>query len=540
MSQTLVVAPSITFEQLGNQIASQGWKRRGAPTDVLTAAAAQEPEFAFWSRADDEGEITYRFDAEAKLRVVEIRGEHAAQHADEITQRVPTLTPEDVRRLLQSTEREEILRGLLAVEALQALPLLEQVALLGSHRDAAIANTATEVFGKLVPRAIEIGARKLAEEKAQRPDRSALFPHLGDAGQRRQILRWLIHDNTEANEHIIGVLRSALEDADWEVRATAILAAVRLKASALGKLIRRVALPESSRSGLGTMDRRILEGLRRTALLLLAGQVPPPPDYDLQAHTREAMPAHMLRCVAGLPVRWHDRVFLFVHSLTEPVAPCEPLPDKLPGALEEKRGRYYLSKTGIELIWVPPVAHWLGDDLEHKLPSNPIREVKPSSGFFAARQLLTRALVRRIDPHTFDGHEPEQPREPTEAGEATRPIDYYTGSWWEAQTICALISQLENVKMTLPTADEWEMIARGPDGRRFPWGNALERNMLDLPSPWGAQHAVGVVGQWTATVAAPAAEMVTCGGSRELRCAVRNPRPPVSTDIGLRPVVRIA
>jgi hypothetical protein len=37
----------------------------------------------------------------------------------------------------------------------------------------------------------------------------------------------------------------------------------------------------------------------------------------------------------------------------------------------------------------------------------------------------------------------------------------------------------------LPTSDELEMATRGPDGRRFPWGNAREPGWRRAPSAWG-------------------------------------------------------
>ena len=37
----------------------------------------------------------------------------------------------------------------------------------------------------------------------------------------------------------------------------------------------------------------------------------------------------------------------------------------------------------------------------------------------------------------------------------------------------------------LPTSDELEMATRGPDGRRFPWGNAREPGWRKASSAWG-------------------------------------------------------
>ncbi len=360
------------------------------------------------------------------------------------------------------------------------------------------------------------------------PHKSALFATSGDANKRRQILRWLIHSQESANEHVTAVLRTALEDPDWEVRITAVFAAARLNARELGPLIQKVNLPRTSREGLDRTEQSMLRALRNAALALLAGQQPPA-DTQIPPTTRETMQAHLLRCVAGLPVKWHDRVFLRVLSLTQPVMPFNsPGPQDLPPGVTIQEGCYYLTKTKLELVWVPPVPHWLGaeaDELGKALP-NPIRQVIPETGFFISRWPIDRDLTRQINPGS-NGQE-------TEGG----GMDYHTCSWSKAQELCASLSQYEDLIITLPTTDEWEMAARGPDGRRFSWGNGLEHDAQRLASPWGGQVMMGIMGQWTSTLVKPG-QPIVCGGPDQPHCALRRIVTPDASDIGFRPVIRL-
>ncbi len=45
-------------------------------------------------------------------------------------------------------------------------------------------------------------------------------------------------------------------------------------------------------------------------------------------------------------------------------------------------------------------------------------------------------------------------------------------------------SRAAGVALRLPTPDELEMAVRGPDGRRYPWGNGRDEGWRRAPSPW--------------------------------------------------------
>jgi formylglycine-generating enzyme required for sulfatase activity len=108
--------------------------------------------------------------------------------------------------------------------------------------------------------------------------------------------------------------------------------------------------------------------------------------------------------------------------------------------------------------------------------------------------------------------------QPNNHGGATPGSDDYPviGVNWDAATAyCAWLSAKTGKRYRLPTEAEWEKAARGTDGRRYPFGNSIDRTQANFvyaqtfdtvmpvgsltagASPYGAFDMAGNLMEWT-------------------------------------------
>ncbi|RKH20065.1 hypothetical protein D7X74_05125 [Corallococcus sp. CA047B] len=491
-SPTLVARPDFTFEALDRVLEGLGWFLQSeSQTPPLIPG---EPELAVYVHRAKGTELQYSFNPVVRLRVLQLHGRDAVEGWNAVRRQVPVLDAPALAALLASRETKDVLLGLLATGELRERSSLERVAALRFHPEESVSRTAERVHAQLVPAGVPEAFQVLEAEKRAHPERSVLFAHLPGEEQRRQVLRWLIQDHPRSNPHIDAVLNSALVDADAEVRVTAVMTAARLQARAVIPALVAAKMPTSTREGADPRDRLFYSGLRDLVAGVLAGR-PLPPEGSPK---RERM-APLLRALSG-PAEVLDDPTLLLHALTTPVDPGSP-PQALPEALVAHEGTYRLRRSGLEARWVPAVEHWLGTGAT-------LRRVR-SPGFFVARVPVSRAAAA----WTLAAAQGPMGTASADAEEAA-PC-----TWAQAEQVCAALSRIEGVELRLPSGEAWEMAARGPDGRLFPWGNSMRDDGASRASPWGVAGLVGSLPQWA--VDEKTNGHLLCGGREQPLCASR-------------------
>ena len=124
----------------------------------------------------------------------------------------------------------------------------------------------------------------------------------------------------------------------------------------------------------------------------------------------------------------------------------------------------------------------------------------------------------------------------------------------DATAYAAWLSARTERVWRLPTALEWEKAARGPDGRRFPWGDRFDPALLNshdagpfdtLPvggfpagaSVYGVLDAAGQVFEWTASPGNPGRFLVKGGSWDDRGCGVCRPAARHARPAGIRHIL---
>ena len=479
----LIVDRRLPFADLATRLRAEGWQPATDPT-APSPLIEGEPEFAEFRRLD--ARLHYQFDPGTGMRQLRVAGPRGDDALAALAARLPCEGGERARALLQAQDAESRLLGLQMIAALDARELLADVAPIMSDANTTVARQAMHTCVRLIAEQGGAAFSALGHWKRRHPDHSMIFVLAGSTHNKLQILRWFAQDRRTSNADIDAVLRTALADPDWEVRVTALAVAARLRAHHLLDEVARTPLPQETADGVNIDERRMLRTIQLCAIELVQGAAVPAPS-DAPPTTRVLMHHHLLRCLAGEPVAHHEKSFLFLTSLLSPLPDDVAAPVVLPPGIRAAHDGYLLEPQGIAMCWVPPIAHWLGAELPRMQVASPVRKCA-SAGFFIAR----------------------------DAGTTPARMDYDA-----AVAYCKRLGAATVLNIRLPTADEWEMAARGPDGRRFPWGNNARCEGRFTASPWGVLGAVGRTAQWTSSTQDDG--VLVCGGEKQWVCAMREP-----------------
>jgi formylglycine-generating enzyme required for sulfatase activity/energy-coupling factor transporter ATP-binding protein EcfA2 len=71
-------------------------------------------------------------------------------------------------------------------------------------------------------------------------------------------------------------------------------------------------------------------------------------------------------------------------------------------------------------------------------------------------------------------------------------------TWFEAEAYANWLSRQLQREVRLPTEQEWERVARGTDGREYPWGNGFDRQLLNCAEFWAQQEDLSEYEKWSA------------------------------------------
>lgn len=310
------------------------------------------------------------------------------------------------------------------------------------------------------------------KDQANKQSTVEIFKGLLDPIDRREVIRWIIHDRNESNPLIEEVTALALQDPDWEVRFSALFCAVKFKLISLAGLIQDLEIPKSTNSGLNKEELNMLVGFRNVSLDVLSGvDIPAEPDI---IESPEQKKQFLTRMVAREKIKFMHNATILYNALTFPAYPIQEFPKELPNNLVLREEKYFLDD--IEMIYIPPYTAIVGStDISYRQPK--LAKI-PSPTFVSKYPINYSQFILENSLKTEDK-------------------DYVRCTWDEAKLFCESLSKKHNISCHLPNMESWEIVMRGHTGRIYPWGNSFSKNMDTLGNMWGLFDYNNQEGEWT-------------------------------------------
>lgn len=130
--------------------------------------------------------------------------------------------------------------------------------------------------------------------------------------------------------------------------------------------------------------------------------------------------------------------------------------------------RTFASPVGATMMLIPAGEFIMGSDANEASPNEqPLTPVRLSR-YYISQFPITNAQYEQFDP--------QHRQKRIACGADDHPVVHVSSI--EALNFCRWLSERDGKKYRLPTEAEWEYAARGPEGRKYPWGNHSGRGDL--------------------------------------------------------------
>ncbi|TQV71513.1 hypothetical protein FLL45_20390 [Aliikangiella marina] len=391
---------------------------------------------------DQLNEFEYSHSKDNSIHYLSFRAEFEQSLLNDILGRVELLTDDDLGQLTQS---KKAAHRLLAIELMAVkfeekyYPLLN---VLKDDSEQKVANAAKKLITTVVG----------SKSDWLSTYHSMIHPH-----DRRQFIRWLIYDyanTSDKNSFDLStteeILKLGLQDQDWEVRVSTIIAVARMNLIALFSLVEKVDLNISAGTLPNKKDRELINGVKRVALMILTKTQPQNVDINNIKHQRwlslyEAVKSENINVscyITQLVYYFSTPANLLSEEHVQPF--CE--------GIVLKDDKFYLSNSDIELVWIP-VGEYFVNHLNEE--DNYIKVLQ--EGFFISRF-------------------------PLMADES----NLLTASIEGIRSFLKDLSQSnESIEIRLPNYTEWQVASRSMDVRNYPWGWGIEDDWTVRASEFG-------------------------------------------------------